>query len=69
MRFKKFIGRLSMEQIAKNKKEEINSEEYLEKLKKLPPIDKKTEMLLRALANAMLDRIVEKYNNSDISEK
>lgn len=42
-----------------------NLDDYLEKLKKLPPIDKKTETLLRALANAMLDRIVTDYNNSN----
>lgn len=58
-----------MEQLAKDKKDEISLEEYLEKLKNLPPIDKKTEMLLRALANAMLDRIVENYNNSNRDEK
>lgn len=46
----------------------LNLEEYLEKLKKLPPPDKKTETLLRALANAMLNRIIEDYNNGKLKE-
>lgn len=46
-----------------------NLDNYLERLKNLPPIDKKTETLLRALANAMLDRIVADYNNSNSDTK
>jgi len=44
----------------------INMEEYLDKLKVLPPLEKKTDVLVRTLASAMLDRIIEDYNKNKI---
>lgn len=35
----------------------------IKELNNLPPIDKKTEVILRALANAMIDRVIEDHNS------
>jgi len=52
--------------VARPKNNPVDFNEYIEKLKQLPPpADKKIEFLLRTLANSILDRIIEEYDNND----
>lgn len=55
-----------MDQIEKHNTEDL--EAYVKKLKELPPLDLKIEARLRALANAILDRLEERNNNKSIKE-
>ncbi len=47
---------------------DFNTEQYIQKLKELPPLDEKIESRLRAIANAILDRLEESNNNLSTEE-